>query len=167
MRYMQIRNYDVANGPGIRSTLFVAGCTLRCPSCFNHAYQDFKAGEPWTADVEEAFIEHIKQPKIKGVTILGGEPLDQIMDDQLYNLLKRIKEETKKNIWIFSGHLYEDLIQHPRKRAILSCCDVLVDGPFILEQKDLKLKFRGSANQRLIDLPKTFEAGTVQLLELD
>ena len=166
MRYMQIRKYDVANGPGIRSTLFVAGCTFRCPGCFNESYQDFKAGEPWTKAIEDEFIAHIKQPNIKGVTILGGDPLDQIMDTQLYDLLKRIKEETGKNIWIFSGHLYEKLIQNERQRDILSCCDVLVDGPFILAQKDLKLKFRGSANQRLIDLNKTREAGMVQLLDL-
>ena len=167
MRYMQIRKYDVANGPGIRSTLFVAGCTLRCPSCFNKEYQDFKSGEPWTADVEDAFLEHLKQPKIKGVTILGGEPLDQIMDNQLHDLLKRIKEEAQKEIWIFSGHLYEELIQNTRQRAILDWCDVLVDGPFILAQKDLKLKFRGSANQRLIDLNQTRETGMIQLLDLD
>lgn len=167
MRYMQIRKYDVANGPGVRSTLFVAGCTIGCPSCFNAIYQDFKAGEAWTSEVEEAFLEHLKQPMIKGVTILGGEPLDQIMDDQLASLLRRIKDETGKSIWIFSGHLYEDLIQHPRRAAILASCDVLVDGPFILAQKDLKLKFRGSANQRLIDLNRTRETGEIHVLDLD
>lgn len=167
MRYMQIRKYDVANGPGVRSTLFVAGCTIGCPSCFNEEYQDFKAGKAWTTEVEDAFLEHLKQPMIKGVTILGGEPLDQIMDQQLEHLLQRIKAETGKSIWIFSGHLYEDLIQNPRRAAILAACDVLVDGPFILAQKDLKLKYRGSANQRLIDLNRTRETGQIQLLDLN
>lgn len=163
---MQIRKFDVANGPGIRSTLFVAGCTLRCPHCFNESYQSFKAGEPWTTEVEADFLAHLANDRIKGVTILGGEPLDQIMDDQLLNLLTRIKHETGKSIWIYSGHLYEDLIQHPKRRAILEVCDVLVDGPFIMEQKNLKLKFRGSENQRIIDLPETLKTGEVILKEI-
>jgi anaerobic ribonucleoside-triphosphate reductase activating protein len=159
MNYAQIRKFDVANGPGIRSSLFVSGCTHNCPVCFNQDYINFNYGNPWTPEVEAEFIQQLKQPQVRGVTILGGEPMDQIHDRDLLELVKRIKNETNQNIWIYSGYIFEELIQHPRRRAVLEYCDVLVDGRFELSLKNLNLKFRGSTNQRIIDLQPSLEQG--------
>lgn len=165
LRYNKIRKYDVANGPGIRSTLFVAGCSHRCRGCFNEEYQSFESGEEWTNEIAEQFIEHLKSSVVKGVTILGGEPFEQIMDDDLLDLLKRIKEETECDIWIYSGYTFEQLQRNDKQRAILEVCDVLVDGPFVDTLKNLKLKFRGSSNQRIIDIKETKRTGNICLLE--
>ena len=165
MYYAQIRKYDTANGPNIRSSLFVSGCTHKCEGCFNEDYRNFRYGNEWTPDICDEFIEMIKDPQIKGVTIIGGEPMDQIQDDDLLNLVKRIKEETGKNIWIYSGYTYEQILQHEKRKEILSFCDALVDGLFVLELKNLKLKFRGSSNQRIIDIQKSLVGGEVQLLK--
>ena len=163
MYYAQIRKYDVANGPGVRSSLFVSGCTHQCPGCFNQEYQQFKYGSPWTKEIEEQFINQLKDPNISGVTIIGGEPLDQIQDEDLLNLVKRIKIETGLNLWIYSGYTFEEIIQHPKRHAILSYCDVLVDGKFIADLKDWKLRFRGSQNQRIIDIGLSLKTGQVSL----
>lgn len=165
MNYAQIRKFDTANGIGIRSTLFVSGCTHRCAGCFNKEYQHFKHGYKWTKEVEDNFISHLKNPNVHGVTILGGEPMDQIYDNDLLELVKRIKRETNQNIWIYSGYTYEEIIAHSKKKEILMYCDVLVDGPFVQELKNLKLKFRGSSNQRIIEISKSLECGQVCLLE--
>ena len=165
MNYAQIRKYDTANGPGIRSSLFVAGCTHNCPGCFNADYMRFNYGQSWSQAVEDEFIKNIKEPQIKGVTILGGEPMDQVQDDDLLNLLKRIKAETGKNIWLYSGYTLEQILQHDKRRKILSFCDVLVDGLFVLALKNLKLKFRGSSNQRIIDVQQSITTGVVHELE--
>lgn len=166
MRYNKIRKYDVANGTGIRSTLFVAGCTHRCKGCFNEEYQSFSSGEPWTSEVEEALLQHLKESTVQGITILGGEPLDQIQDDDLVTLLRRIRLETTCDIWIYSGYTFEQLMRNEKQREILKECDVLVDGPFVESLKDLKLRFRGSSNQRLIELKPTFESGEIKLLKI-
>jgi len=165
MYYAQIRKYDTANGPGIRSSLFVSGCTRNCKGCFNEDYRNFRYGNEWTSEVCDKFIEMIREPQIKGVTLLGGEPLDQIHDDDLLSLVKRIKRETGKNIWIYSGYTYEQIIQHEARKEVLSFCDALVDGSFVMELKNLKLKFRGSSNQRIINIQKSLAGGDVQLLE--
>ena len=165
MYYAQIRKYDTANGPGIRSSLFVSGCTHCCEGCFNQEYKHFRYGHPWTKDVEDTFINHLTNPNVHGVTILGGEPMDQVRDNDLLNLVKRIKEETNQTIWIYSGYTYEEIIAHTKTRAILSYCDVLVDGPFVENLKNLKLRFRGSSNQRIIDVQKSIKNGIVSLLE--
>ena len=167
MHYAQIRKYDTANGPGIRSNLFVSGCTHNCPGCFNQDYMKFNYGKVWTKEVEDDFIKMIAEPQVQGVTILGGEPMDQLQDDDLLNLVKRIKNETGKNIWIYSGYTYEQILQQAKRKEILSFCDVLVDGLFVLEKRDLKLKFRGSSNQRIIDISKSLASHDVQLLEND
>ncbi len=156
MYYAQIRKFDTANGTGIRSTLFVSGCTHKCKGCFNQDYKHFRYGHPWTKEIEDKFIEHIKNPNVHGVTILGGEPKD---------LVCRIKEETGQNIWIYSGYMFEEIMMHKKTKEILKYCDVLVDGPFIEEQKDLRLRFKGSKNQRIIDVQKTLSEGKVTLLE--
>jgi len=106
----------------------------------------------------------VNDPQIKGVTILGGEPLDQIKDDDLLKLLTRIKGETGKNIWLYSGYTFEQIVAHKKRKEILACCDVLVDGLFVEELKNLKLKFRGSANQRIIDVSPSLASDEVQLL---
>jgi len=165
MYYAQIRKYDTANGPGIRSTLFVSGCTHRCPGCFNREFMKFNYGEPWTKAVEDEFIQMIDDEQVKGVTILGGEPMDQIGDDDLLNLLARINSETGKNIWLYSGYTYEQIIAHEKRKEILSLCDVLVDGLFIQAEKDLKLRFRGSRNQRIIDINSSLASGEIKILE--
>ena len=164
MHYAQIRKYDTANGPGIRSSLFVSGCTHKCKGCFNEAYKDFHYGNEWTKQIEDEFIEMISDSKVKGVTIIGGEPMDQIHDDDLLHLVRRIKEEVEKNIWIYSGYTYEQILQHDKRREILSFCDTLVDGLFVMKRKDLKLKFRGSSNQRVIDIQKSLSDHRLQKL---
>ncbi len=165
MYYAQIRKFDTANGTGIRSTLFVSGCTHKCKGCFNQDYKHFCYGHPWTKEIEDKFIEHIKNPNVHGVTILGGEPMDQVRDNDLKDLVCRIKEETGQNIWIYSGYTFEEIMMHKKTKEILKYCDILVDGPFIEEQKDLRLRFKGSKNQRIIDVQKTLSEGKVTLLE--
>ena len=165
MYYAQIRKFDTANGTGIRSTLFVSGCTHKCKGCFNQDYKHFRYGHPWTKEIEDKLIEHIKNPNVHGVTILGGEPMDQVRDNDLKDLVCRIKEETGQNIWIYSGYTFEEIMMHKKTKEILKYCDVLVDGPFIEEQKDLRLRFKGSKNQRIIDVQKTLSEGKVTLLE--
>ena len=165
MYYAQIRKFDTANGTGIRSTLFVSGCTHKCKGCFNQDYKHFRYGHPWTKEIEDKFIEHIKNPNVHGVTILGGEPMDQVRDTDLKDLVCRIKEETGQNIWIYSGYTFEEIMMHKKTKEILKYCDILVDGPFIEEQKDLRHRFKGSKNQRIIDVQKTLSEGKVTLLE--
>jgi len=165
MYYAQIRKYDTANGPGIRSSLFVSGCTHRCLGCFNREFMKFNYGNLWTKEVEDEFIKMVLDSHVKGVTILGGEPLDQIEDDTLLNLLTRINSEVGKNIWLYSGYTFEQIMVHEKRKKIISFCDVLVDGLFIQAEKDLKLRFRGSRNQRIIDVQKSITANSVQLLE--
>lgn len=161
MNYSKIRKFDVSNGPGIRTTLFVSGCTNNCDGCFNKDLQDFNYGEKWTKETEEEFIGYVKNPNIKGVNILGGEPMDQTQDKDLINLLKRIKEETKKSIWLWSGYLYEDIIKNEERLSILSFVDVLIDGRFEIDKRNISLKYRGSSNQRIIDVLKSFEKNEV------
>lgn len=163
MHIAQMRQFDVSNGTGIRTTLFVSGCTHNCKNCFNKEYQNFTYGREWTPEVEQEFINLAKNEQIAGVSILGGEPLQQ-PPLTLYKLLKRIKEETGKNIWLWTGYEYEN-IPKPHLPS-LEYIDVLVDGKFIEEEKDLTLKFRGSRNQRLIDVKKTLAHGSVVLYDL-
>lgn len=146
MHYAQIRKYDIANGEGIRTTLFVSGCKFNCPGCFNKEYQNFNYGNEWTKEVEDYFIELGKDENVSGYSILGGEPLIQDKDTMV-NLLKRIKNETHKSIWMWTGFTLETLTQD--QLEIINYVDVLVDGKFIEELKDLKLAWRGSSNQNI------------------
>ena len=164
MHYAQMRKYDVANGIGIRSTLFVSGCTHQCPGCFNTDYREFDYGMPWTKEAEDTFLSYIKDENVHGVTILGGEPMQQTKDDDLLNLLRRIKQETNETIWIYSGYTYEEILKEPKRRQILKLCDVLVDGRFVEALKDLKLRFRGSSNQNIIDVQASLTSGEKVLL---
>lgn len=158
MNYAQIRKYDVANGIGIRTTLFVSGCTHNCPNCFNKEYQKFTYGNKWNKEVEDNFISLCKNENVSGISILGGEPFQQDVD-VLRNLLRRIKTEVNKPIWIWTGYQYgewEDCYN-----SCLEYIDIIVDGRFIETKKDLSLKWRGSSNQRIIDVKKTRKLGRI------
>ena len=157
MRYGQIRKYDVANGPGIRTSVFFTGCPFKCKGCFNEKYQSFSSGNLWTKSEENKLFEYLSSNHISGLSVLGGEPL--VQGNELRNLLKRVKEKTGKSVWLWSGFEFEQLDSNQLK--ILEYVDVLVDGLFVVEKKDLKLKFRGSSNQRVIDLKKTRDCGKI------
>lgn len=166
MYYAAMRKYDIANGTGIRSTLFVSGCNHNCEGCFNQDYKSFTYGNPWNQEAEDLFLEYAQDPNVYGVTILGGEPFQQIQDSDLLNLLKRIKEKTNKNIWIYSGYTFEEILNHPKRSALLTYCDVLVDGRFIEELKDIRLKFKGSSNQRILDVKASLKQQEAVLLQI-
>ncbi|HJE82413.1 anaerobic ribonucleoside-triphosphate reductase activating protein [Megasphaera stantonii] len=163
MRYGQIRQYDIANGPGIRATVFVTGCSRRCVNCFNEEYQDFNAGSEWTAAETERLISYLQDDTNSGLTLLGGEPMENAED--LLALVQAVRRAVpEKSIWVYSGFLYEEILAQPARKALLEACDVLVDGPFVDALKDPGLYFRGSSNQRIIDVAKSREAGKAVLL---
>ena len=161
MYYSKIRKYDVSNAPGVRTTIFVSGCTNDCEGCFNEELQDFKYGTKWTDETEDEFMTYVKNPNVVGVNILGGEPMQQ--DLSLLKLLIRIRQETNKNIWLWSGFTYEYIINNVHCKKILNYIDVLVDGKFEIDKKDLSLKYRGSSNQRIIDVQKSLKANKIIL----
>ncbi|WP_101912304.1 anaerobic ribonucleoside-triphosphate reductase activating protein [Megasphaera vaginalis (ex Bordigoni et al. 2020)] len=163
MRYGQIRKFDIANGPGIRTSLFVTGCTHHCVNCFNEAYQDFSAGEEWT-DVETAeLLSYLRLPVVSGLTLLGGEPMQNAK--ALIPLLRDVRKAVpEKDIWVYSGYTYEEIREDEERVQLLELCDVLVDGRFVEALKDPGLYFRGSANQRVIDIKKSEAAGAAVLL---
>jgi anaerobic ribonucleoside-triphosphate reductase activating protein len=171
MNYGQIYFNDVANGIGCRTAFFVSGCTHHCKGCFNEMTWDFNYGQPYTKEVEDEIVESLKPEYINGLTILGGEPMEIVNQKELLPLIKRIREELpKKTIWIYSGYTWEELTDKSNKRChcevtedILKAIDVLVDGEFIESQKDLMLRFRGSENQRVIDVKESLRIGTVVL----
>lgn len=153
MRYGQIRQYDIANGPGIRTSIFVTGCTHACPGCFNEEYFDFDAGHLWTEETTEELISYLDQKQVAGLTVLGGEPFQNTKD--LIPILKEVKERIGKPIWIYSGYTIEKLVESENRKKLLDLCDVLVDGLFQEDLADPSLKFRGSSNQRIIDLDRS------------
>lgn len=161
MNFGQIRKFDVANGPGIRTSVFVTGCTLNCKGCFNSSYQSFSSGQPWTQQAEDLTISYLKNPHVCGLSILGGEPL--LQDDNLLKLLINAKQKTQKSVWLWTGFSFEKLTK--QQKNVLKYVDVLVDGPFDITKKNLKLKFRGSSNQRIIDLGLTFSTGKITILK--
>lgn len=168
MNYAKINKNDIANGIGVRVTLFVSGCTHFCKGCFNSEAWDFNYGQPFTTEVEEELLEALAPSWIDGLTLLGGEPMEPQNQRALLPFLKRIKEMyPKKTIWCFSGYTLEDeLLKDSRARCevtdeMLSFIDVLVDGEFVEELKDISLRFKGSSNQRLIDLKPTLATGKV------
>lgn len=160
MKYAQIRKYDTSNWDGINTTIFFSGCKFNCPGCFNKDAQDFNYGLDYDLDAENLFISYAKDEHSVGVCILGGEPFQQDLDI-LLRLVKRIKEEVNKPIHIWTGYIFEELIKDERKRKILNYIDTLVDGQFILAKKDLNLKFRGSSNQRVINVQKSLKEGKI------
>lgn len=159
MNYSRIKWHDISNGPNVRTSLFVSGCTHKCKGCFNEVTWDFNYGDKWTKEIEDKFINHLKKPEIMGVNILGGEPLQQ--DETLLKLLKRINQEVKKPIWLWTGYVIDKEVEGDNTKIlankILRECDVVVDGRFIEAKKDLKLKYRGSSNQRVIDVKESLK----------
>ena len=174
MNYGEIKNFDIANGEGVRVSLFVSGCTHHCKECFNPMTWDFDYGKPYTQDTENEILDMLSADFIDGLTLLGGEPFEPQNQPALVKLLKKVKEKyPKKDVWCYTGYTLEsDLQSESRARCestdeMLSFIDVLVDGEFILEKKNISLAFRGSENQRIIDLPATLKSGKVVLKTLE
>ena len=171
MNYATIKNCDIANGPGVRISLFVSGCTHHCKGCFNEVAWDFDYGEPFTQQTIRTILDMMKPGYIKGLTLLGGEPFEPENQGPSGELLRQVKTAyPQKSIWAFSGYLYEKITSHTLgdwavTQEFLSYLDVLVDGPFVEEKKNLALRFRGSENQRLIDMPATLASGKIVLWE--
>ena len=167
MNYSQLIACDTANGEGVRTSLFVSGCTNHCPGCFNQEAQDFNYGKLYTQDTENILLDCIKQPYISGLSILGGDPLCQ--DDMgliTLNFLAHKVHSLGKTVWLWTGFKWEDFNftnNFSLQSLLLSACDVIVDGPFIEAEKDLSLAFRGSRNQRIIDVRKTLGKGEIIL----
>ena len=175
MNYGEIKTTDIANGVGVRTSLFVSGCTHHCKECFNADTWDFGYGKPFTKEVEDEIIESLKPAYITGLTVLGGEPMEVVNQRALRPFLQRVKTLLPdKTIWIYSGYLWEELNDKDNKRChgddtdtILSLIDILVDGEFMIDLKDITLNFRGSSNQRIIDVKKSLEKGNVVLDQLN
>ena len=169
MYYAEIKNCDIANGPGVRVSLFVSGCTHHCKGCFNEVAWDFGYGKPFTQETINEILTMLKPSYIRGLTLLGGEPFEPQNQKDIVELLRQIKGAMPdKSIWAFSGYLFEKDILSGRlgdTREYLSYLDVLVDGPFVEAKKNLSLRFRGSENQRLIDVPASLAAGKTVLWE--
>ncbi|MBQ5389884.1 MAG: anaerobic ribonucleoside-triphosphate reductase activating protein [Clostridia bacterium] len=165
MHYGQIKNCDIANGEGVRVTLFVSGCTNRCEGCFQPETWDFCYGKPFTKETEDEILKLLAPSYISGLTLLGGEPFEPENQRALLPFVERVRAQyPEKTIWAFSGFTIEELWQdgsHPRCEVtdkLLSMLDVLVDGRFVLAKKNISLRFRGSENQRLLDMPSTLQA---------
>ncbi len=166
MNYAQLRTMDVANGEGIRVSLFASGCTHNCKGCFNKDYQDFNYGQPMNVAISKQIINLLKKRHYKGLTLLGGEPFQNLelveyitpirefIDDYNLNITKSFN---KKDIWIYSGYRFEEIYSNKKMLALLTLCDVLIDGLFVEELLDLRLKFRGSSNQRILDVQKSIQ----------
>ena len=149
MYYSVIKKCDIANGPGVRVSLFVSGCRNHCKGCFQPETWDFNFGQPFTRETENEIIEALRPAWIQGLTVLGGDPMEPENKEGLLTFLKRLRMELPdKDIWLYTGYLWEDVSNEP----ILNFVDVLVDGPFIEAEKDAGLAFRGSRNQRIIHL---------------
>mgnify|MGYP000996990539 FL=1 len=170
MRYASIRKMDISNGEGLGVALFVQGCHFHCKNCFNQMTWDFKYGKEFTKEVEDLIIDYLKPEHITGLSLLGGEPMEPSNQRALVSFVRRVKETyPQKDIWCYTGYLFDrELLQESRARCevtdeLLSYIDVLVDGKFVEELKDLSLKFRGSSNQRIIDVPESLKRHEVVL----
>ena len=166
MNYANIKRTDVANGPGIRVSLFVSGCTHGCRGCFNKEAWDFHYGEEYTALVEEEILRLLAPDYIRGLSVMGGEPMEPQNREAVLGLLRKVRQRyPQKDIWCYTGYDYEkDILswaqQQEAVRELLSLIDVLVDGEFVEERKNLRLAFRGSENQRILDVKQSLKAGT-------
>ena len=167
MNYTGIKWYDVANGPGARISLFVSGCPHHCPACFNSEAWDYLNGEVFTATVEDEIIKSLYRQDIDGLSLLGGEPFAPANQVVMYLFIKRIRKVLPDiSIWAYSGYTWEQLINdnvQPMSRELLLLCDVLVDGPFLQNLRDIKLQYRGSSNQRIIKVQESYAKGEVVL----
>jgi len=172
MNYGEIKNCDIANGEGVRVSLFVSGCTHHCKNCFNAETWDFDFGEPFTREIEDKIIEELAPDYIDGFSLLGGEPFEPQNQKVLLPLLRRIKDKyPQKGVWCYTGYLFDkELKSESRARCeytdeMLSLIDVLVDGEFVQELYDISLQFKGSTNQRIIDVQKSIAKGQIVLYE--
>lgn len=170
MNFATIKNNDIANGPGVRVSLFVSGCTHRCPGCFNEVAWDFDYGQPFTQETIDSILTMLKAPHIKGLTLLGGEPFEPRNQPAIVELLRQVKAHCpEKTIWAYSGYLFDRDILSGRlgpkeiTEEYVSYLDVIVDGPFVESRKNLSLRFRGSDNQRLIDVKASLDKGEIVL----
>lgn len=172
MNYADIKQYDVANGLGIRVSLFVSGCTHHCKGCFNAETWDFDFGEPFTTQQIDEIIKYLEPSYVAGLTVLGGEPMEPQNQPTVLEVLKKVKETyPDKSIWMYSGYLFDqDILGRMCKdseitRELIQYIDVLVDGEFVEEKKNLQIIFRGSENQRIIKVPESLESGNTVLWE--
>ena len=172
MNYAELKTYDIANGPGIRLSLFVSGCNHRCPGCFNEQAWDFNYGKEFTQETIDYIIDTLSFGAYAGVSFLGGEPLEIENQRGLLPLARKIKEVyPNKTIWCFTGYVFEKdimenmYVKYPETRELLSYIDVLVDGPYIEALRNISLTFRGSENQRLIKIPETLKEKKIVLWE--
>lgn len=170
MNYADIKRCDVANGPGVRTSVFVSGCSHHCKGCFNEVAWDFKYGTLFTEDTIETVLKLLEPSYIRGLTLLGGEPFERVNQQGLLPLLRRVKEMyPTKDIWCYTGYLFdEDLVNRmcktwPETSEMLSYIDVLVDGKFEIDKKNINLRFRGSSNQRIIKVQESLESGDIVL----
>lgn len=174
MNYAEIKYCDIANGLGVRVSLFVSGCTHKCKNCFNKVAWDFNYGKPFTDEVQKEIFKNCEPDYIAGITVLGGEPFEPENQPEILQFLEKFKEKfPQKDIWCFSGYTYEQLTGQESSRCftdntqkMLDMIDVLVDGEYVDELRSLMLKFKGSSNQRVIDLNKTRETGQITLLDI-
>lgn len=165
MNYAALKKTDIANGTGVRVSLFVSGCRRHCKECFNSETWDFNFGEKFTDDTMIEIIDALSHDYIEGFSLLGGEPFEKENRETVFEILKTIREKfPDKTIWCYSGFTFEELLESGAGN-ILELLDVLVDGAFVLEKKNLSLKFRGSENQRIIDVKKTLESGKINEIE--
>ena len=171
MYYGEIKKFDIANGTGVRVSLFVSGCTHHCKNCFNEVTWDFKYGKEFNDETIDEIIDALKLEHIQGLSLLGGEPMELSNQEGLYPLIKKVKEVyPTKNIWCYTGYLFEDLldggkVHGPFTKEILECLDIIVDGRFVEELKDIRLRFKGSSNQRVIDVQNSLKEGKIILME--
>lgn len=172
MNYADIKRIDVANGPGVRVSLFVSGCTHHCKGCFNEVTWDFHYGKPFTEAEKQQILSYLDHEYIKGLSLLGGEPFERVNQQGLLPLLRCVRETfPDKTIWCYTGYDFEKdilgrmVMEWEETKEMLSYIDVLVDGEFVEEKKNLSLVFRGSENQRIIRVPESLEAGAVVLWE--
>ena len=163
MNYAQIRKYDIANGPGVRTTIFLTGCTLNCKNCFNKEYQNFHFGKVFDEKAFEEVMDCLSDANISGLSVLGGEPFDNL--EGLKEFITKVRAKSEKDIWIYSGYTFEELLEKDGAMDVLKNIDVLVDGRFVEDLKDLKLKFRGSSNQRIVDVKRTLEEDKILLMD--
>lgn len=166
MRYALIRKMDISNGPGVGVSLFVQGCHLHCKGCFNSIAWDFNGGKEWNDDVKQKFLELASRPYIKRISILGGEPLSCENVFDIYELIVKIRDKLPdKVIWLYTGYRFEDVIDSLPNRRVLELCDVVVDGRYVEELKDISLSWCGSSNQRVIDMQETLKQHQIVLYD--
>ena len=165
-KYADYKPFQFVDGEGVRCSIYLSGCLFACKECFNESIQNFNAGQLYTKEIEDQIIQDLSNSYVQGLTILGGEPF---LNTQVANsLAKRVRDEfgSTKDIWVYSGYTYEQLLNGSEdKKELLSLCDVLVDGPFMIFQKDLSLRFRGSSNQRIIDLKNSSNNNIILYME--